>query len=143
MITATVAVRVHQSRVAAFTVRLGAILILYLEVNTGTLAIGEMMSITTTARNIGDDRLTLTGPSDCLLFLRISNSLGTVVYESNCSGPTVTEELSAGQEKVQVFSWGGTSSAGSRLPSGFYQIQAVARVTGNASAGPPLFITVE
>ncbi|HEY5546537.1 MAG TPA: hypothetical protein VIK50_10820 [Gemmatimonadaceae bacterium] len=118
---------------------------LYLEVDKGTLPIGETMTITVTARNVGYDPLTLTGPSDCLLYVDVLDNQGSVVWNSKggCAGSTVTEEIVAGQDKIQSFFWNGTSLAGARLASGFYHIRGVAQVTGAAYVGPLLSISLE
>ena len=118
---------------------------LYIEVDKGTLPIGESMTITVTARNVGYDPLTLTGPSDCLLYIEVLSTQGQVVWNSNggCTGGTVTEEILAGQDKIQAFTWSGTDFVGLRLGSGFYHIRPVARVTGRAYLGPLLSVAVE
>jgi hypothetical protein len=118
---------------------------LYLEVDKATLALGDSMNVTVTARNVGFDPLTLTGPSDCLLFVQVLNPSGQVVWDSqvNCTGQTVTEEVVPGTDKIQSFWWDGTSSAGARLGAGFYHIRGVARVTGAAYIGPPLSVALE
>ena len=118
---------------------------LYVAVDKGTLPIDEAMTITVTARNVGYDPITLTGPSDCLLYVQVLSNQGQEVWNSNgtCVGSTATEELVPGQDKVQVFIWNGTNAAGARLPSGFYHIRAVARVTGAAYVGPPVSISLE
>jgi hypothetical protein len=118
---------------------------LYLAVDKGTLPIGESMTITVTARNVGFDPLTLTGPSDCLLYIEVLNNQGSVVWNSTggCTGSTVTEELVVGHDKIQSFVWDGSSLAGARLSSGYYHIRAVARVTGAAYIGPPLSVALE
>ena len=118
---------------------------LYIAVDKGTLPIDESVTISVTARNVGFDPITLTGPSDCLLFIQVLTNQGQEVWNSNgtCSTTTATEQLVAGQDKVQVFIWNGTNLAGARLPSGFYLIRAVARVTGAAYLGPPVSIALE
>lgn len=118
---------------------------LYLEVDKGTLPVGESMTITVTARNVGYDVLTLTGPSDCLLYIEVLNNQGIVVWNSNggCTGSTVTEDLAVGRDKVQSFTWNGSNLAGARLSSGFYHIRGVARVTGSAYFGPPVSVSLE
>lgn len=118
---------------------------LYLEVDKSTLPIGESMTITVTARNVGFDPLTLTGPSDCLLYIEVLNNQGSVVWNSTggCTGSTVTEQLVVGTDKVQSFTWDGSNLAGARLSSGYYHIRAVARVTGAAYIGPPLSVALE
>ena len=65
------------------------------------------------------------------------------VAERLVASLSVGEEILAGVDKVQVFTWNGGSLAGARVPSGFYSIRAVARVTDNPYAGPPLTIAVE
>lgn len=118
---------------------------LYAATDRSTLLIGESMTITVTARNVGYDPITLTGPSDCLLYIEVLSAQSGVVWHSNggCIGSTVTEELVTGQDKVQAFIWNGTNLAGARLSSGFYQVRAVARVTGGAYIGPPLSVVIE
>lgn len=117
---------------------------LYLSVDKSTLAIGDSMTITVTARNVGYDPLTLTGPSDCLLYVEVRSNKGQV-WDSNrdCPGAIVTEEILVGVDKIQSFTWNGTNFAGARLPAGFYQIRAVARVTGTPYIGPPLSVALE
>lgn len=117
----------------------------YLSVDKATLFVDDTMTITVTARNVGFDPVSLTGPSDCLLYVQVVDGQGTVVWSSNggCSPLVVTEEILAGLDKVQSFRWDGTNLAGSRLASGFYHILGVARVTSGAYAGPPLSVTIE
>ena len=118
---------------------------LYLEVDKATLPIGESMTITVTARNVGYDPLTLTGPSDCLLYIEVLNTVGQVVWNSNgsCVGGNVTQEVTPGNEKVQAFTWNGSNLAGARLTAGYYNVRGVARVTGAAYIGPPLSVALE
>jgi hypothetical protein len=47
---------------------------LYLSVDKSTLAIDDSMTITVTARNVGYDPLTLTGPSACLLYIEVRSN---------------------------------------------------------------------
>jgi hypothetical protein len=118
---------------------------LYLAVDKSTLATGDSMEITVTARNVGFDPVTLTGPSDCLLYVEIVDGRNNVIWHSNgnCPGPNVTEELVAGQDKVKVITWYGVNLAGSRPLGGYYSVRGVARVTGGAYIGPTLTIAVE
>lgn len=118
---------------------------LYLEVDKATLARDDSMKITVTARNVGYDPLTLTGPSDCLLYVEVLSNQGLIVWNSNgeCTGSTVTEDLVAGQDKIQSFLWNGSNFAGARLASGYYRIRGVARVTGATYLGPQLSISLE
>ena len=120
-------------------------IVLFLEVDKGTLPQDESLTVTVTARNVGYDRLTLTGPSDCLLYIEIRDSGGLIIHSSNdgCSGSTVTEDVEAGADKVMTFVWNGNTRAGSRAPSGLYSIRGIARVTGNPYLGPGLTIAVE
>ena len=96
------------------------------------------MTATITARNVGYEAFTLTGPSDCLLFLEVLDSQGNVVWHSNgtCAGQTVTEALAPGEDKVRSIMWNGSNLAGARLPPGFYHVRGVARV-GRALALAP------
>ena len=118
---------------------------LYLEVDKSTLGVGDSVKITVTARNVGFDPLTLTGPSDCLLYVEIRNQQNTVIWHSNgnCSGSNVTEQLDAGQDAVKVITWYGVNLAGSRPLGGYYTVRGIARVTGGAYIGPPLTIALE
>ena len=118
---------------------------LYLAVDKSTLTAGDSMKITVTARNVGFDPVTLTGPSDCLLYIEILNQQGTVIWHSNgnCSGSNVTEQLDAGQDEVKVITWYGVNLAGGRPLGGYYTVRGIARVTGGAYIGPPLTIALE
>lgn len=65
---------------------------IYLEVDKATLPLEESVTITARARNVGYDTITLTGKSDCLVFIQVLNSAGLIVYnaEQTCTGQTVT-----------------------------------------------------
>lgn len=116
----------------------------FVEVDKSTLPIGESMTIITRAKNVGYDPLTLSGPSNCLLWVEILNSQGQVVWRSDtqCSSTSVTETLAPGQEKSQTFTWAGTNQDGGQL-HGDYHIQPVVRLSGEATAGPLLSVRVE
>jgi hypothetical protein len=118
---------------------------LQIEMETGTVPLDRSIQISLTARNVGNDVLTLSGPGGCLLYFEVLNQTGTLVYHSNnnCSNTNVTETIDIGQQKVQTFSWNGTSSSGTRLASGFYFIRGVARTTGVGYVGPVLSISIE
>ena len=120
---------------------------LYLDVDKGTLPVGESMTITVRALNVGYDPVTLTGPSDCLLYVEILNGQGQIVWHSQgqgqCIGQTVTEELVPGFEKTKNITWDGSNLAGARLTAGFYHIRGIARVTGSNYIGPPLSVSLE
>jgi hypothetical protein len=118
---------------------------LYLDVDKGTLPVGESMTITVRAVNVGYNTVTLTGPSDCLLYVQVLSNEGQVVWTSQgqCSGATVTEDLQPGGEKSLTIIWDGSSLAGARLTSGFYHIRGIARVTGAPYIGPPLSVSLE
>lgn len=118
---------------------------LYLAVDKSTLAAGDSMHITVTARNVGFDPVSLTGPSDCLLYVEILNQQNTVIWHSNgtCTGSTVTTQLDAGQDEVKVITWYGVNLAGARPLGGYYTVRGVARVTSGAYIGPPLTIALE
>jgi hypothetical protein len=119
----------------------------FVEVNDSQLTVGEeTITITVTARNVGYDPLQLTGPSDCLVFAEIFNSQGSLVWtsgQSTCQGATVTQDVAAGQAKVQSFQWDGTNLAGAGLAPGLYLVRGVARTTGSASIGPPLTVALD
>lgn len=118
---------------------------LFVDVNPSTLSIGEEMTIIALARNVGLENLTLTGPSDCLLYVEILNNQGQVVWHSNgtCSGANVTEDLIPSGEKTRTITWRGENLAGARLAAGFYHIRPVARVTGAPYVGPPVSVALE
>src|SRR5262245_17340265 len=120
---------------------------LYLEVDDASLSSGEVMNITVTARNVGYSVMTLTGPSDCLLYVDVLNNQGTILWSSNtstnCKGGSVTESLQPGQDKVQTFQWHGENLAGGQLTGGYYNLRGVARVTNAAYQGPLLTVSIE
>ena len=115
-----------------------------IEVDKVELPLGDSVTVTVSALNVGNDPVTLTGPSDCLLYVDIINTQGVVVWHSNngCSTNTVTESLPAGQNKVQKFVWNGAALTGGRVTGGFYLVRGVARTTGTWSTGPTLSIAV-
>ena len=119
----------------------------FVEVNDSQLTVGEeSIIITVTARNVGYDPLQLTGPSDCLVYAEVFNSQGSLMWtsgQSTCQGATVTEDLAAGQAKVQSFSWDGTNLAGAGLAPGLYLVRGVARTAGASSIGPPLTVALD
>lgn len=120
----------------------------FIEVNDSQLTVGvETITITVTARNVGFDPLQLTGPSDCLVYVEVFNTQGTLVWTSNqastCQGATVTENIAAGQDKVGSFQWDGSNTAGAPLPPGLYVVRGVARTTGAPTVGPPLTVALD
>lgn len=120
----------------------------FVDVNDSQLTVGkETITITVTARNVGYDPLQLTGPSDCLVYVEVFNSQETLVWTSNqssmCQGATVTEDVAAGQAKVQSFSWNGTNIAGAGLPPGLYLVRGVARTVPSSSIGPALTVALD
>ena len=118
---------------------------LFVSVNDATLGFGETMTITVTAKNVGVDPVSMTGPSDCLLFVEVLNNQGQVVWHTNgtCVGATVIEELGSGEEISLSFTWQGENLAGARLSAGFYHIRPVARLSTAPYAGPPLSVALE
>lgn len=118
-----------------------------LDINPGTLPIDETMTISVLARNVGSTPLTLSGPGDCLLYIEVLDTQGQIVWQSNsagaCTGAIVTEEIAPGASKVQTFTWNGTSLAGARLPSGFYFIRGIARLTPSSYIGPVARVSLE
>ncbi|HEX6317072.1 MAG TPA: hypothetical protein VFZ73_19505 [Gemmatimonadaceae bacterium] len=117
----------------------------FVAVDKSTLPTGESMTITVTARNVGYDALTLTGPADCLTFVDVLDSQGTVVWNSSgqCGGATVTEELAPGENYTESIVWSGSNEAGARLGAGYYLIRPVARLTGAPYAGPAITVALE
>ena len=90
----------------------------FIDVSDAQLTVGqETITLTVTARNVGDKVLTLTGPANCLLFIEVRDTQGSLVWDSNasCQGTTVTEELAVGVDRVQTFTWNGTNLAGAPL----------------------------
>ena len=118
---------------------------LYLDVDKGTLAVDSSMTITLRALNVGYAPVTLTGPSDCLLYLEVLSNQGEIVWHSqgHCNGQTVTEELVPGFEKVQTVIWNGSGLGGLRLAGGIYHIRGIARVTGAPYLGPAIQVFIE
>lgn len=120
----------------------------FVEVNDSQLTVGEeTITITVTARNVGYNPLQLTGPSDCLVYVEIFSPQGTLVWTSGtqntCQGATVTEDIAAGQAKVQSFPWDGSNTAGAPLGAGLYLVRGVARTPGSPSIGPPLTVALD
>jgi hypothetical protein len=118
----------------------------FIDVSDSRLTVGEeSITFTVTARNVGTSVLTLTGPSDCLLFVEVRDPGGNVVWNSigSCQGAIVTEELGVGLDKVQSVTWNGSSTAGSFLGAGPYNVRAVARVTGGAYVSPTTTIALD
>lgn len=117
----------------------------FVSVDRAVLGDGQLMTVTITARNVGYGAITLSGPSDCLLYIEVLDPQGNVVYHSNgaCSGQTVTEELAPGEDKVQSFVWNGSNLAGAKLTAGFYHVRGVARVAGGAYNSPLLSVALE
>ena len=89
----------------------------FVEVSDPQLSAGETTTFTVTARNVGNGILTLTGQSDCLLFVEVRDRQGVLVWNSNsaCIGAQVTEDLAAGAEKVVAFTWDGRNNGGGFL----------------------------
>ena len=118
----------------------------FIDVSDAQLTVGqESVTLTVTARNVGNRIITLTGPANCLLFVEVRDTQGTLVWDSNgsCQGTTVTEELAVGAERVQAVTWNGTNLAGAPLAPGNYIVRAVARVTGGAYVSPSTTIALD
>ena len=119
---------------------------LYVDVSDSQVTVGQdVVTFTVTARNVGFDPLSFTGPSDCLLYIEIFNPSGSLVWSSNgdCAPGSVTEELAAGQDKVTAIEWDGRNTAGAFLAPGLYLVRPVARTTGSATIGPPLTVALD
>lgn len=118
----------------------------FIDVSDAQLTVGqETITLTVTARNVGDKAITLTGPANCLLFIEIRDNQGSLVWDSNasCQGSTVTETLAVGADRIQAFTWNGTNSAGAPLAPGLYHIRAVARLTGGAYVSPAATVALD
>lgn len=119
---------------------------IYLDISDPQLTVGqETTTLTVTARNVGFDPLSFTGPSNCLLYIEIFNSSGLLVWASDtsCDPGTVTEQLAAGQDKVMTFVWDGKNNGGAFLAPGLYLVRPAARTTGASSLGPPVTIALD
>jgi hypothetical protein len=117
-----------------------------IELSDDQLTVGqESITITVTLRNVGYGSLTLTGPSDCLLFAEVLTPQGTPVWSSNtgCAGGSVTEEIASGETKTQSFSWAGTNTLGQGLAAGLYIVRGVARTTDRATIGLSLTVSLD
>ena len=118
----------------------------FIDVSDSQLTVGqESITFTLTARNVGDDPFTLTGPSDCLLFVEVRDTQGNVVWHSNgsCQGANVTETMAVGADKVHSVTWDGSNLAGAFLGPGLYNVRAVARVTGGAYVSPSTSVALD
>ena len=113
-------------------------IVLDMEVDRTTVSFGEVLTVTLTATNQGPRVVTLSGPSECLLYFEVypESSGGGPVYRSinHCAGGIVTEELAEGETKRQTFTWDASTDAGARVPSGRYAIRGLARVTYSPQA---------
>lgn len=118
---------------------------LYVEVDRAVIAQGEELTITATARNIGSQAVTLSGPSDCLLFYEVLDSDGATVYSmaDECTGGTTTVTIEAGADFERILKWQAQGRAGLRVEPGHYIIRAVARLLPTAYAAPPVQVLVE
>lgn len=122
---------------------------IYVSLDQGTLQSAsetelDTVMVTVTARNVGYSSFSLTGPSDCLVYMEVYDNDENRVYSSaaTCTGQSVTEELPEGEDKVLTFPWNGTNTAGARVPDGFYRIIGVAAITGRTYVGTPATIAV-
>ena len=121
------------------------VLNLFVGVDKSTLGQNESMMITVTARNVGFDPIQLTGPANCLLAVDVLDNEGAVVWNSNfsCPGPSISEDLVVGTDKIQTFEWNGTNQAGGWPGSGFYHVRAVARLSNQTYFSPLLSVALE
>lgn len=117
----------------------------FIDVSDSQLSGGETITFTVTARNVGNGILTLTGQSDCLLFVEVRTRSGVLVWNSNsaCTGAQVSEDIAAGGEKVLLFSWNGTNNGGGFLAPDQYNVRAVARTTTGAYASATVGVAVD
>ena len=121
-----------------------AVINVFVGVSDAQLGVGEEMTITVTARNVGFEPVVLSGPPGCTLYIDVVDTQGSIVWTNGqCPGGAVTEELVVGVDKVQTFTWRGENQAGARLPGGFYHIRAVARLSGSRYFGPPISVSLE
>jgi hypothetical protein len=117
---------------------------LFLEVDKAVLQSGEAMTITVTAQNVGYGPVSLTGPSDCLLYTEVLNAQGQVVWHSNgaCTGGSVTVSLAPGEARTQSFTWDGSNLNGAQLGPDLYFIRPVVRMTGAPYVGSARSVSI-
>ena len=117
---------------------------LFLEIDQTTISENEAMNVTVRAENVGSETLTLSGPSDCLLYIEVIESSGTRVYNSaqSCAGSSVTEELAPDAIKEMTFTWNGRQNSGERV-IGTFVLRPVALVSSGARAGPGATVIVQ
>ncbi len=121
-------------------------IVIYLSVDKETVHLDETVTVTATVKNVGYDGVTLTGPSDCLVYIQIRDSNGVTMYDAGkgCVGQSVTEALAGGEEQSRSFVWNATTPTGVRAPLGFYTIRAFARLAGSLYLSPSsIYIAVE
>jgi hypothetical protein len=114
----------------------------YLEIDKPQLALGDSLTITVRAQNVGYDPITLTGPGDCLLRIEVRSNVGQVVWNPPCTGAAVTEQLASGAEKTLAVVWNGNQLTGSWTP-GYYVIRGIARIEGGAFVSLPVNVQLE
>jgi hypothetical protein len=117
----------------------------FLDLEKGYLPVGDSVRIRVIVSNVGFEPVSLTGPSDCLLYTEVVDNQGTVLWHSNtnCVGSIVTESVVVGVDRTQSFMWNGTNLAGARLTGGFYLVIGAARLSGTAYRGPAVSISLE
>lgn len=118
---------------------------LYIEVDRTVIGQDESLTMTLTARNIGSEDVTLSGPEDCLLFYEVLNTNGTNVYSltDECVGAATTVTLAAGADLVRTLVWQAQGRNGTRVGQGYYFIRAIARLVPDAYAADPVRVLVE
>lgn len=118
---------------------------LYVEVDRSIIGQGETLTMVLTARNIGSNTVTLSGPSDCLLYFEVLNKEGVTVYNQaeECSGGATSVTIAAGEDLERTLTWQAQGRSGSRVPLGYYLIRGIARLTPDAYAAPPVQVLVE
>lgn len=124
----------------------GVSIALYISVDKGTISLGEVVNVSVRAVNVGNEAFSLSGPSDCLIYVDVYDADDARIYNSAsfCTGNEVTQEIPAGAELVRSFVWDGSGSAGSRVPSGLYRIRPVAQLAGRPGyPGPSATVAVE
>ena len=115
-------------------------------VDNTTVGVGEVIHVTITAGNYGNDPITLSGPGGCYVFFQIrESSRNSIVYNSfgSCSGATTTKVLQPADTETENYVWDGSSSAGFRLQSGTYELRVGASLVGKSVIGPAVLVNVE
>jgi hypothetical protein len=114
-------------------------------VSAPTVPTGGTIEVSVTARNYGSAPVTLSAPSQCLLFFQVHAVGGNVMFRSfdECVGNSTTQVIPPGEEFSMSFQWDGRGSTGARLVGGTYLLRAGALLGASAILGSSGTINVE